>query len=1523
MRSSPHPFRRNLGLATIGVLAASVVAPAMASTAVAAPLEAATEVIASEQLSVTVSTAFPQVVSYQDVASSAVLDGKAKPLTEMLVNGEMHDVEVSATTQGSAVDYQIAFPGIPGALIDARLSVAGNIVTFEVTAIKDGTETQIRSLQIPGHDLVSVASDDAGAEVSTAKLSVDRNATGDTFEPITEQTQLDAAPKSSAFALANTDQLAAALESNALYDTSSGPGYRDQGRFWRQAVADGDQVRMGLSSGQWLYRADESTEAEELPWTKVAITADANADGEVDWQDGAVAFRDIAVMPNKGDDVKEKVVQRIPFNFASQATHPFLRTLDDTKRIALGTDGLGQSVLLKGFGNEGHDSANTDFADNYNTRAGGLEDLNKLLEAGEEWNASFGVHINQTEAYPESLFFDTEQWSPASKGWNWLDQSYIIDQRSDILSGTLAERVAKFREQTHPNLDMVYVDVYYQFGWLADRLQKELIANDFRVASEWSYSLARHNTWSHWATDETYGGATNKGINSDIMRFALNSQKDTWNPHPLLGNANIAEWEGWRGENSYDEFYRNIWTRNLPTKFIQHHEILEWDDERIALTDDVVVTGTSAEDRVISVGGVDVLTGGTYLLPWANEGEAAKLYHYNPEGGTTTWTLPEGFDPEGTYTVSKLTDQGRTDAVDVVASAGEISLEAQAHQPYVLTSVADDVPADEDDQTDKKNKGKGNGQDRAKSNGLAFSQGLENGQGQGLERALSRMEVRGKGAEGGGSEPEPAVVSSILPENADFGEGTPVEDPGFNSGSLDPWAPEGEVTIERNDLGHTFAQFGEGPGSLTQSLGTLDEGTHSVSAWVEVEPGRERDLTLSVSGAGDQPVTNTVSSSGAANYVAADEKNGMHFQRVRVLVDSDGSTQPVLTLAAGEGSAPVRVDDIRVVATERVATEGVLSEDFENVDQGWGPFIKGNAGGSTDPRTHLSELNAPYTQAGWNGKLVDDVIDGDWSLKAHEENRAPGGGPGLVYRTSNYTLPMTPGHEYRISFDYQNSHDDQYRWVGGYDSASGPVQTDSDELPQARSTERFEQTLVAGSCGEAWVGLERSGRSGGADFILDNLLVEDLGASDEVPACAQFDVATPLDALVQGEENQFTTKFTSDEPETINDLAVELALPEGWTATAETPATADALAPGETLTTTWQVVPPLEADGDYTVGASASYQSTTDPAGLRTIDAELGIYTLPKPPVAPVYASDHQWVSAENGWGPVERDMANGGRDAADGPALTLGGVTYEKGLGAHASSNIEYYTGGNCSRFTAMVGVDDSQGSSGTVVFSVLADGEELIKTPLLGNSDDPVAIDVDISGAENVNLVVGTGPDGNGNDHADWADARFDCAPDGTTEPPSDPVAPAGTAFASDLEFLSESNGWGPVERDQSNGEKERNDGGELSIRGETFAKGLGTHADSSVEFFTGGQCVSFAASVGIDDSRVAKKNGSVIFTVVGDGQTLAETPLLTWESAVHDLTVDIAGIERVTLAADVNGDDGGDDHANWGDATFECAE
>jgi NPCBM/NEW2 domain len=39
-------------------------------------------------------------------------------------------------------------------------------------------------------------------------------------------------------------------------------------------------------------------------------------------------------------------------------------------------------------------------------------------------------------------------------------------------------------------------------------------------------------------------------------------------------------------------------------------------------------------------------------------------------------------------------------------------------------------------------------------------------------------------------------------------------------------------------------------------------------------------------------------------------------------------------------------------------------------------------------------------------------------------------------------------------------------------------------------------------------------------------------------------------------------------------------------------------------------------------------------------------------------------------------------------------------------------------------------------------------------------VNLDVDITGTQLLDLVVGDGGNGNGNDHGDWADAKVSCS-------------------------------------------------------------------------------------------------------------------------------------------------------------------
>lgn len=57
--------------------------------------------------------------------------------------------------------------------------------------------------------------------------------------------------------------------------------------------------------------------------------------------------------------------------------------------------------------------------------------------------------------------------------------------------------------------------------------------------------------------------------------------------------------------------------------------------------------------------------------------------------------------------------------------------------------------------------------------------------------------------------------------------------------------------------------------------------------------------------------------------------------------------------------------------------------------------------------------------------------------------------------------------------------------------------------------------------------------------------------------------------------------------------------------------------------------------------------------------------------------SDMSWVGTPtNGWGPVEKDMSVGGTAAGDGRTITLDAITYAKGLGVHAPSEVRYALG-------------------------------------------------------------------------------------------------------------------------------------------------------------------------------------------------------------------------------------------------------
>ncbi|HEU5008467.1 MAG TPA: beta-galactosidase [Jatrophihabitantaceae bacterium] len=145
-------------------------------------------------------------------------------------------------------------------------------------------------------------------------------------------------------------------------------------------------------------------------------------------------------------------------------------------------------------------------------------------------------------------------------------------------------------------------------------------------------------------------------------------------------------------------------------------------------------------------------------------------------------------------------------------------------------------------------------------------------------------------------------------------------------------------------------------------------------------------------------------------------------------------------------------------------------------------------------------------------------------------------------------------------------------------------------------------------------------------------------------------------------------------------------------------------------------------------------------------------------------------------------------------------------------------------------------------------------------------------------------------------------------------------GLQYVSDMPWVSSTNGWGPVERDESVGGTGQGDGGPLDIAGTTYAKGLGTNSPSTVVLDLGGTCSAFSSDVGLDIGAGSK--GSVTFTVIGDGTVLAQTGTMRGGDAPQHLDADLTGVQTLTLEVGDAGDGNGHDNADWGGAQVICA-
>jgi hypothetical protein len=129
-------------------------------------------------------------------------------------------------------------------------------------------------------------------------------------------------------------------------------------------------------------------------------------------------------------------------------------------------------------------------------------------------------------------------------------------------------------------------------------------------------------------------------------------------------------------------------------------------------------------------------------------------------------------------------------------------------------------------------------------------------------------------------------------------------------------------------------------------------------------------------------------------------------------------------------------------------------------------------------------------------------------------------------------------------------------------------------------------------------------------------------------------------------------------------------------------------------------------------------------------------------------------------------------------------------------------------------------------------------------------VDIDVDVTGAQTLSLVVTDAGDGGELDWADWINPRL--------------VGPGGETPLTSLKWKDGSTGYGSIQIDKSVVEKP------LRLGDQTYPHGIGTHANSVITYLLPPGTTRFRATAGPDQGAVEQKNSKTsiqFYVVTGD--------------------------------------------------------
>ncbi|MFC4779303.1 endo-alpha-N-acetylgalactosaminidase family protein [Paenibacillus sp. GCM10023252] len=902
-------------------------------------------------LSVLLDRQFPRVIEYEWGSTGKIMHGQDEKLTQVKINSKLYTPIVSYTNEIDHVNYRLNFTDadLLGVVIHLKFKVNDNVLEMNVTDIIDPNQV-VRYLEFPNHGLISIRSTQPGAAVSYNSNFVN----GDKFIQAADR-PADSAPVKVGHVILNTSELAASIES----DMTSQYNYL-------QTKQKGSYKETVVWNIDFMYRGPDKS-VTQLPWVKIAITDDANHDGLLNWQDGALAYRDI-MDPMIGENVAQKTIAvNILLNYWGRQSWTWENGLDYVKRQALATDNFPQLMLVKGSHRQYGDGWPS-YADN-NPLLGGNDQFRWLIEEAGKYNVTVGTHTNSVEAYPESpLYEETPKYNGGV--WDLVDRGgTAVDAIEYWSSGLLDERYEAHKEE-FPSMKFQYLDVSSgrwdgkEARWTTFKTLQKFKEMDWTYFTEMylgyvNYTLNSEATnalspkYMSWVHTYFYGEEKNGGNhgNSDIRRFIINDQaiyeagsKDYQN---VLGAGYQKSYGtlGWsESQKTVDGAVSEFWQHTLADTYLKNFQITSIIRDAAnhnyltAEFKDGVKSVFDGTKRSISKHGVLYATLNDDIqeifIPWDAKTEE-KIYTYSTNGGEKTWTVPVSWKDVTDVNLYRLDEtKGKTFVSTIEVEDGKVTIPYDAKQGYVITK-------------------------------------------------------------------ELVEQTPIL-----WGDGSIIKDANFNSNSMNIWKASNPLKVAIGDdvvKGNYYLNIA-GEEHASQDISQLEAGrSYVISALVRHNGAGKGVLEIDL---GDR--------------VISSESLGYHSKTIMGNV-FDGWEQLKVYFTASEADAVVRLkgiegqgsiffDDVRIYEEDNpYGSNGhYYHEDFETTHS-LGGFVHENA----------SLARLAYANNGTNGKVQ---LNGDMTLMLGGRNNSK-------IKTLPGLMKLKPNTGYDLSFMYKSSYGPSNGWA--------------------------------------------------------------------------------------------------------------------------------------------------------------------------------------------------------------------------------------------------------------------------------------------------------------------------------------------------------------------------------------------------------------------------------------------------------------------------------------------------------------